>query len=56
MSIALDQPAPTRGASLGAWLKRRAAPLIVLGLWLVRKPLRAAVMGVREAVRPAASA
>jgi hypothetical protein len=32
------------------------SPLIVLGLWLVRKPLRAAVVGVREAVRPTAVA
>lgn len=29
------------------------SPLILLGLWLVRRPLRAAVTGVREAVRPA---
>ncbi len=29
------------------------SPLIVLGLWLLRRPLRAALVGVREAVRPA---
>jgi hypothetical protein len=29
------------------------SPLIVLGLWLVRRPLRAAVSGVRQTVRPA---
>jgi hypothetical protein len=37
--------------AIAPWL-----PLIVLGLWLVRKPLRSAVAGVREAVRPAATA
>jgi hypothetical protein len=29
------------------------SPLIVLGLWLARRPLRAALVGMREAVRPA---
>jgi hypothetical protein len=29
------------------------SPLIVLGLWLLRRPLRAALVGVRQAVRPA---
>ena len=29
------------------------SPLIALGLWLTRRPLRAALVGIREAVRPA---
>jgi len=36
MSVAaIDQPGATRGASLGAWLRRRAAPLIVFALLTV---------------------
>jgi len=32
------------------------SPLIVIGLWLLRRPIRTAVVGVRQAVRPAAPA
>ena len=52
MSIALDQPAPARGASLGAWLKRRAAPLIVFALLFVFWEFAVHFTGVKEYLLP----
>ena len=52
MSIALDQPAPARGASLGAWLKRRAAPLIVFAMLLVFWEFAVHFTGVKEYLLP----
>ena len=53
MNIAAnDQPASTRGASLGAWLKRRAAPLIVFALLFVAWEFAVHLTGVKEYLLP----
>ncbi|MEJ0078300.1 MAG: ABC transporter permease [Alphaproteobacteria bacterium] len=52
MSIALDQPAVTRGASLAAWLKRRAAPLIVFALLFLLWESAVHLTGIKEYLLP----
>ena len=52
MSIALDQAAPARGPSLAAWLKRRAAPLIVFAALFVFWEFAVHFTGVKEYLLP----
>ena len=52
MSLALDQPAVTRGASLAAWLKRRAAPLIVFALLFLLWEGAVHLTGIKEYLLP----
>jgi NitT/TauT family transport system permease protein len=52
VSIALEQPAATRGASLGAWLKRRAAPLIVFALLFLLWEGAVHLTGIKEYLLP----
>jgi NitT/TauT family transport system permease protein len=52
VSIALDQPAVTRGASLAAWVKRRAAPLIVFALLFLLWESAVHLTGIKEYLLP----
>ena len=52
MSLALEQPAVTRGASLAAWLKRRAAPLIVFALLFLLWESAVHLTGIKEYLLP----
>jgi NitT/TauT family transport system permease protein len=52
VSIALEQPTPARGASLGAWLKRRAAPLIVFALLFLLWESAVHLTGIKEYLLP----
>ena len=52
VSIALDEPRAARGASLVAWLKRRAAPLIVFALLFVLWEFAVHLTGVKEYLLP----
>jgi NitT/TauT family transport system permease protein len=52
VNIALEQPTPTRGASLGAWLKRRAAPLLVFLLLFLLWESAVHLTGIKEYLLP----
>jgi len=52
VSVALEQPAATRGANLAAWLKRRAAPLIVFALLLLLWESAVHLTGIKEYLVP----
>ena len=52
MSIALEHPPATRAASLTAWLKRRAAPLIVFVLLFALWEFAVLLTGVKEYLLP----
>jgi NitT/TauT family transport system permease protein len=52
VSIALEQSAPTRGASLAAWLRRRAAPLIVFVLLFLVWESAVHLTGIKEYLLP----
>ena len=52
MSLLLEQPAVTRSASLAAWLRRRAAPLIVFALLFLLWESAVHLTGIKEYLLP----
>src|SRR6185369_6029081 len=52
VSLLLEQPAPTRRASLAARLKRRAAPLIVFALLFLLWESAVHLTGIKEYLLP----
>lgn len=52
MSAIADQPAAIRGNTLGLWLKRRAAPLIVFALLFLAWEFAVHLTGVKEYLLP----
>jgi NitT/TauT family transport system permease protein len=52
VSIALEQTRTTRGASLAAWVKRRAAPLIVFALLFLFWESAVHLTGIKEYLLP----
>ena len=54
MTVTVDQPVAvaSRGASLGAWLKRRAAPLIVFAALFALWEFAVHLTGIKEYLLP----
>ena len=52
MTAAAITPAASRGASLGLWLKRRAAPLIVFALLFALWEVAVHATGIKEYLLP----
>jgi NitT/TauT family transport system permease protein len=52
VSIALEQPTPARGPSLAAWLKRRAAPLMVFAALFLLWEGAVHLTGIKEYLLP----